>query len=166
MNASYERLRMHASTSARKWSPLCLPVIVAIAVASIAQGCSSNNQRISGETRSRIGVQGSSFKPTGNGGRIVWVASSHCLNRKLFKVLTVVAANYGWVQVNSTCRSWFHNWRVGGARHSYHLTGNAADIRIYGNWRGAQSYLKNSVGGYKSYGGGRFHIDTGPRRRF
>jgi len=47
---------------------------------------------------------------------------------------------------------------------SYHLTGDAADIRIWGNVRGAARYLRTVVGGYKHYGGGLFHIDTGPRR--
>lgn len=103
---------------------------------------------------------------SGGSGRIVWSASSRCLNRSLRNVIAAVAANYGRVRVNSTCRSKRHNRRVGGARRSYHLTGDAADIRIFGNWRRARSYLRSAVGGYKHYGGGRFHIDTGPRRRF
>ena len=57
-----------------------------------------------------------------------------------------------------------HNRRVGGARRSWHLTGNAADIRIWGNVRAAARYLRSVAGGYKHYGGGLFHIDTGPRR--
>ncbi|MFM1813531.1 MAG: hypothetical protein RLZ98_226 [Pseudomonadota bacterium] len=102
----------------------------------------------------------------GGGGKIVWQAPSKCLNGSLRNVIAAVAANYGRVRVNSTCRSKRHNRRVGGARRSYHLTGDAADIRIFGNWRRAAVYLRSAVGGYKHYGGGRFHIDTGPRRRF
>lgn len=102
----------------------------------------------------------------GGAGRIVWQASSSCLNSSLRSVIAAVAANYGRVRVNSTCRSRKHNRRVGGAPKSYHLTGDAADIRIMGNWRAASAYMRSAVGGFKHYGGGLFHIDTGPRRRF
>jgi uncharacterized protein YcbK (DUF882 family) len=68
------------------------------------------------------------------------------------------------VTVNSTCRSTARNRAVGGAGHSYHLTGNAADIRIRGNIRAAAVYLRGAAGGFKHYGGGLFHIDTGPHR--
>jgi hypothetical protein len=100
------------------------------------------------------------------GGGVQWVASSSCLNSRLRGVIANVASGYGSVRVNSTCRSVGHNRAVGGASHSYHLTGNAADIVVHGNLRGAMAYLRSSVGGYKYYGGGRFHIDTGPRRTF
>jgi uncharacterized protein YcbK (DUF882 family) len=55
---------------------------------------------------------------------------------------------------------------VGGARHSYHLSGSAIDFRIHGNARAVHAYLSSnrSVGGLKHYGGGLFHIDVGPRR--
>ena len=97
---------------------------------------------------------------------IVWTASSRCLAPHLRRVIATVAANYGRVRVNSTCRSPLHNRRIGGARRSYHLSGDAADIRVYGNWPEARRYLRRVVGGYKHYGGGRFHIDIGPRRQF
>ncbi|MGI9478966.1 MAG: septal ring lytic transglycosylase RlpA family protein [Hyphomicrobiaceae bacterium] len=104
---------------------------------------------------------------TGGASRnIHWVASPDCLAPRLRRVIANVAARYGRVRVNSTCRSPRHNRRVGGARHSHHLTGNAADIRVRGNWREASYYLRNAVGGYKHYGGGLFHIDLGRRRRF
>ncbi|MFY0615025.1 MAG: septal ring lytic transglycosylase RlpA family protein [Hyphomicrobiaceae bacterium] len=104
---------------------------------------------------------------TGGASRnIHWLASPNCLAPKLRRVIATVAAHYGKVRVNSTCRSPSHNRRVGGARHSYHLTGDAADIRVRGNWREAQRYLRRSVGGFKHYGGGLFHIDLGRRRRF
>lgn len=100
------------------------------------------------------------------GGGIRWAASSGCLNSGLRSVVAGVASVFGGVTVNSTCRSRGHNRRVGGARHSHHLTGNAVDFRVRGNWRGVWAYLKSSggVGGLKHYGGGLFHIDTGARR--
>lgn len=106
-------------------------------------------------------------KPSlGAGGGIRWAASSGCLNGALRAVVAQVAANYGSVTVNSTCRNRGHNARVGGARKSHHLTGNAVDFRVRGNVRAAYAYLRSSasVGGLKHYGGGLFHIDTGARR--
>ena len=100
------------------------------------------------------------------GGGIRWAASSGCLNSGLRSVVAGVASMFGGVTVNSTCRSRGHNRRVGGARQSLHLSGNAVDFRVRGNWRGVWAYLRGSggVGGMKHYGGGLFHIDTGARR--
>ena len=100
------------------------------------------------------------------GGGVRWVASASCLVGSLRSVVAQLAANYGSVTVSSTCRSKKHNRRVGGARHSHHLTGNAVDFRVHGNVRAAYAFLRShgSVGGFKHYGGGRFHIDTGPKR--
>jgi Peptidase M15 len=104
--------------------------------------------------------------PKASGGPINWVASSNCLASPLRTVLSEVAALFGAVRVNSTCRSKAHNARVGGASHSYHLTGNAVDFRIAANTAAVSRFLlgKKSVGGFKHYGFGVFHIDTGPRR--
>jgi hypothetical protein len=101
-----------------------------------------------------------------SGGSINWVASSGCLNSSLRSVIAGVASNFGAVRVNSTCRGRGHNARVGGARKSYHLTGNAADFRVFGSVGAVYAYLRSNgnVGGLKHYGGGLFHIDTGPRR--
>jgi hypothetical protein len=101
-----------------------------------------------------------------SGGSIRWIASAGCLAPRLRAVLARVAANFGPVTVNSTCRSRRHNARVGGATRSYHLTGNAVDFRVRSNFRGVLSFLlrQRAVGGYKHYGRGVFHIDTGPRR--
>lgn len=98
-------------------------------------------------------------------GGVTWTASAGCLDSALRSVVAALTS-FGTVTVNSTCRSRGHNARVGGARRSYHLTGNAADFRVRGNVRAAYSYLRSSgsVGGLKHYGGGLFHIDTGPRR--
>lgn len=98
------------------------------------------------------------------GGNVKWVANAGCLSASLKSVIYQVAANFGPVTVSSTCRSKSHNKRVGGASKSYHLTGNAADFRVHANAGAAAAFVKARVGGFKSYGGGLFHIDTGPRR--
>jgi hypothetical protein len=100
------------------------------------------------------------------GGGVSWSASSGCLNSTLRGVVHQVAARFGSLRVNSTCRSRASNRRAGGAGHSHHLTGNAVDFRVFGNVSAVASYLRSngSIGGYKHYGGGLFHIDTGPRR--
>lgn len=102
---------------------------------------------------------------TGGGG-VRWVASSGCLNGTLRSVINSIASSYGSVTVSSTCRSAGHNRRVGGAPRSMHLSGDAADFRVHGNWGAAYASLRGngSVGGLKHYGGGLFHIDTGARR--
>lgn len=101
---------------------------------------------------------------TGGGARIRWVASSRCVPGRLRNAINHVARSYGRVRVNSTCRSRRHNRRVGGASRSYHLQSKAADIRVFGNIRAAARYLRSVAGGYKHYGSGLFHIDTGPKR--
>ncbi len=99
-------------------------------------------------------------------GNISWSASSGCLNSGLRSIMHQVAAAFGSLRVNSTCRSRSHNSAVGGATHSHHLTGDAVDFRVFGNIGGVASFLRShsGVGGFKHYGGGLFHIDTGPRR--
>lgn len=101
-----------------------------------------------------------------SGGGVRWVASAGCLNSRLKAVVYDVASRFGPVTVSSTCRSKKRNASVGGARKSKHLSGNAVDVRVHANHRAAYAYLKSApgVGGYKHYGGGLFHIDTGPRR--
>jgi len=103
-----------------------------------------------------------------SGGGVRWVASSGCLSGALASVIQQVAASYGPVTVSSTCRSHASNRRAGGAPKSYHLSGSAADFRVHGNAGAVYAFLKSngSVGGLKHYGGGLFHIDTGPRRSF
>lgn len=103
--------------------------------------------------------------PSLSGGLVAWRASASCLASNLRDVIERVAS-YGRVTVNSTCRNRAHNRRVGGASKSWHLTGNAADLRISGNWRAAAAFMRASVGGFKHYGGGLFHIDNGPKRTF
>ena len=100
-----------------------------------------------------------------SGGSVRWTASAGCLNSTLRRVVGALAAAFGPVTVNSTCRSVRHNARVGGAHRSHHIGGNAVDFRVKGNVRAVYAYLSNqrSVGGLKFYGS-HFHIDTGPRR--
>ncbi len=107
-------------------------------------------------------------KSLSGGSGVRWVAPAGCLNGALKSVVAQVAANYGHVTVSSTCRSRKRNASVGGAKKSHHLTGNAVDFRVRGNVKGAYAFLSGhgSVGGFKHYGGGLFHIDTGPRRRW
>lgn len=104
--------------------------------------------------------------PLSGGSPIRWVASADCLARPLRGVLAQVAASFGAIRVNSTCRSKRHNARVGGAPRSYHLTGNAVDFRVSANPSAVLQFLTGNrvVGGLKHYGFGLFHIDTGPRR--
>jgi hypothetical protein len=132
----------------------------------------SPGNRPRGRQVASLGGRGGDFtapKPgrsLSGGGNVRWVADSGCLTGSLRSAVSSVAANYGSVTVSSTCRSAGHNARVGGAPKSYHLTGNAVDFRVSGNISGAASYLAGLGGGYKHYGGGLFHVDTGPRRPF
>lgn len=120
----------------------------------------------------RVASLGDSFLPrpevgTSLAGRgIRWIAKSGCLNGRLRAIVYEVASAFGPVTVNSTCRSRRHNARVGGARHSHHLSGNAVDFRVRGNIRAVHAFLRShaSVGGLKYYRRGFFHIDTGARR--
>ena len=97
-----------------------------------------------------------------------WTAAAACLNETLRKVIHEVAATFGPLTVNSTCRSHQHNAKVGGARRSRHLTGDAADFLVPSNARAILAFLRAHpmVGGLKLYRDGHFHIDTGPRRRW
>ena len=65
-----------------------------------------------------------------------------------------------------SCRSRSQNRAAGGADSSYHLSGEAVDFRVHGSVGAVYAYLTSNgnVGGLKHYGGGLFHIDTGPRR--
>jgi Peptidase M15 len=109
-----------------------------------------------------------SAAPSLTGDRIKWMplASVDCLALPLRGVLTELTSAFGPMTVRWTCRDKKLNARVGGAKRSYHLTGNAVDFNMTDNYRAILSFLKakKEVGGLKHYGGGAFHIDTGPRR--
>ena len=103
------------------------------------------------------------------GGRsrgIVKNAPWGCVPGRLKRVLDQVSRKYGRVIVNSTARSSRRNRMVGGKKRSYHLRCQAVDFRVKGNNRGLSRFLRNhpSVGGFKRYASGFYHIDTGPRR--
>jgi hypothetical protein len=109
-----------------------------------------------------------SVEPSLSGGQIKWLplASIDCLATPLRGVLAELTNIFGPMTVRWTCRDKRLNARVGGAKRSYHLTGDAVDFNMTGNYRAILSFLKGhkQVGGLKHYGGGAFHIDTGPRR--
>jgi hypothetical protein len=113
-----------------------------------------------------VGERPATPRPSLSGG-ITWQASAGCVPGQLQGVLSGLVSNFGQVRVTSTCRSQAANRAAGGASKSYHLSGEAIDFRVPGAGSGAvYAYLSNSgsVGGLKHYGGGLFHIDTGPRR--
>ncbi len=100
-----------------------------------------------------------------SGGGVRWVASSGCLDGGLKSIIYAVAGNYGSVTVSSTCRSKARNRAVGGASRSKHLSGDAADFRVHGNYSGLVAFVRSrGAGGVKHYGGGLFHIDNGDVR--
>ncbi len=107
-------------------------------------------------------------EPSLGGEAIRWLptASLECLAAPLRSVIAELAATFGPMTVRWTCRSKAVNARVGGAKRSYHLTGNAVDFNMDGNHSAILAFLKahKLVGGLKHYGRGQFHIDTGPRR--
>ena len=99
-------------------------------------------------------------------GGITWHANSGCVPGQLRGVLSDLVGSFGPVTVTSTCRGVAQNRAAGGAGQSYHLRGQAVDFRVHGSTGAVYAYLASngSVGGLKHYGGGLFHIDTGPRR--
>jgi hypothetical protein len=109
-----------------------------------------------------------STEPSLAGDRIKWMplASVDCLAAPLRGVLAELASAFGPLTVRWTCRDKSLNAKVGGAKRSFHLTGNAVDFNMTGNYRAILAFLKGKkqVGGLKHYGNGAFHIDTGPRR--
>ena len=99
-------------------------------------------------------------------GSIKWLAYPGCVPKGLKRVLVKLSRKFGGLTVNSTHRSHRYNRKIGGAKHSYHLSCQAVDFRLGGRYRSALAYLKKlpQVGGLKHYGNGVFHIDIGPRR--
>ena len=99
---------------------------------------------------------------------ITWHAPSACVPVALRKILAGVVAHFGPIAVTSTCRPTPLNKAVGGADHSYHLTGEAIDFRVPATAvpDAVYAHLAQTagVGGLKHYGDGLFHIDNGPRR--
>jgi hypothetical protein len=93
------------------------------------------------------------------------------LNGRLVSLLRTVEQHYGRrVVVVSGCRSWQHNRRVHGARHSYHLRCMAADIVVPGVSKSNLAHYLLRLpgrGGFGRYCGSDYlHIDLGPRREW
>lgn len=71
------------------------------------------------------------------------------------------------IAITSGFRTVETNSEVGGARYSYHMSGNAIDFFVPGTpllrvWQAAGS--RSYTGGMGWYTGSHIHIDTGPRR--
>ena len=124
-------------------------------------------RHVSHSKRSRsVNIAAPSRRSTSLSGGLSWQAPSGCVPGQLRGVLSSLASDYGPVTITSTCRGRAQNRAAGGAGHSYHLTGQAVDFRVHGNVSAVYASLRSNgdVGGLKHYGGGLFHIDTGPRR--
>lgn len=93
-------------------------------------------------------------------------ARTDCVPDELKAVLQDVAARFGRITVNSTHRGHARNRRVGGVRHSLHLSCRAIDFRVHGPANGIVAYLRSrpEVGGLKRYRNGVIHIDNGTPR--
>lgn len=102
--------------------------------------------------------------PAKLGERLEPPVASRCIPPAIAAALRELRG-HGRVRITSTCRSKARNRRSGGAKRSYHLRGQAVDFRLTGNVRAAAAHLRVAWrGGFKYYGRGRFHLDTGPRR--
>jgi uncharacterized protein YcbK (DUF882 family) len=117
----------------------------------------SRKRRIKKSTYAYVGGRSKGIKRS---------STLRCVPRKLRRVISQISRKYGRVTINSTHRSRRYNRRVGGKRRSYHLRCRAIDFRVHGRTRGLTRWLSRhpSVGGYKRYRSGFYHIDNGPRR--
>jgi len=115
--------------------------------------------------RKRVKRKSSAFVG-GKSRGVAWNAPHRCVPGRLKKVLGQVSRKFGRVTINSSHRSHRHNRRVGGKRRSLHLSCRAVDFRVHGRTRGLTRWLARnpSVGGFKRYRSGFYHIDTGPKR--
>lgn len=85
-------------------------------------------------------------------------AGAECaVHPELRQVLDEIEVQYGRVKVTSVCRGRH-------AKRSYHYRGRAVDFRVARNIGAVARYVRANVPGSHHYGGGLFHIDTGPRR--
>lgn len=91
--------------------------------------------------------------------------SSHPIDCKLLAMLEAIRCHFGPISITSGYRSPSYNKKVGGASESYHLRGQAADIRalkadpdtVY-KWADEQFPI-SGLGIYRRNGGGWVHID-------
>ncbi|MEN0041826.1 MAG: D-Ala-D-Ala carboxypeptidase family metallohydrolase [Pseudomonadota bacterium] len=123
----------------------------------VAKTKTSKKKRVKKKTAAFVG---------GRSRGIVKNAPWNCVPSRLKRVLDQVSRQYGRVVVNSTYRSSSRNRMVGGKKRSYHLKCQAVDFRVAGSNKGLSRFLRShpSVGGFKRYASGFYHIDTGPRR--
>jgi Peptidase M15 len=171
-NADRERTHRQVASLAREIAPTHLPPLSVVEWARPKAVPAPAQAKDAGPMVASLGREfvapTPSTEPSLAGDRIKWLqlASVDCLAAPLRGVLAELASTFGPLTVRWTCRDKSLNARVGGAKHSYHLTGNAVDFNMTGNYRAILSFLKGNklVGGLKHYGGGAFHIDTGPRR--
>ena len=136
------------------------------AIAKRNHAASSQRLRLGGPASAEKQIPAKTRRASLSGGNITWQASSGCLSGRLSSVIGDLIADFGPVTVTSTCRSASQNRSAGGADQSYHLRGEAVDFRTRAGTGAVYAFLSahGSVGGLKHYGGGLFHIDTGPRR--
>ena len=93
------------------------------------------------------------------------------LHGRLTALLHSIESHYGRsVEVTSGCRSYSHNHRIGGARESWHLSCNAADIKVdHVNKFALAAYARglSGRGGIGTYcHDSSIHIDVGPKREW
>jgi hypothetical protein len=99
------------------------------------------------------------------------VVGGQGLNGRLVVLLNQISQHYQRpVIVSSGCRSSHGNRRAGGAKHSFHLSCEAADIKLSGI---SESTLLRTVRALPGRGGvGTYcwnsvvHVDVGPRREW
>ena len=128
----------------------------------------SKRRNVSKGRKQRIRKTSKAFVPSVSrrAGRLRVNAPWRCVPKRLKSVIHQIRKRWGPVTVSSTHRSHRRNRLVGGKRRSYHLACRAVDFRVHGRTRGLLTWLRRhpSVGGYKRYRSGFFHIDTGPKR--
>ena len=93
------------------------------------------------------------------------------LHSQVTALLTRIQNHYGRdVEVTSGCRSQAHNRSIGGAHESWHLSCNAADIKVEGVSKYALAQYARSLSGRGGVGtycsDNSIHIDTGPSREW
>ena len=91
----------------------------------------------------------------------------YAMDEKLIRILEAIRARLGRpMKINSGYRSPEYNQAIGGAVHSQHKLGKAADIAIKSQEEGeeieklAREYGIGGVGRYNTF----IHLDTGPTR--